>query len=139
MTLRDLPFTPMILPLILPRAFTLLPAKSLRSITSKATSSPSSRCALWGEKPLPMASTTLTAFMGSPFSIESHFTTTDPLLLSTERTTPSSSSKLFLVEPPFPMTTAKKRSEEHTSELQSLAYLVCRLLLEKKKKRSYAY
>src|SRR2546425_3433580 len=30
------------------------------------------------------------------------------------------------------------RSEEHTSELQSLAYLVCRLLLEKKKQR-YKY
>src|SRR2546425_7655783 len=30
---------------------------------------------------------------------------------------------------------AGARSEEHTSELQSLAYLVCRLLLEKKKKR----
>src|SRR2546423_14599007 len=29
---------------------------------------------------------------------------------------------------------APVRSEEHTSELQSLAYLVCRLLLEKKKK-----
>src|SRR2546425_2119651 len=28
---------------------------------------------------------------------------------------------------------AESRSEEHTSELQSLAYLVCRLLLEKKK------
>src|SRR5687767_15766361 len=28
---------------------------------------------------------------------------------------------------------AGPRSEEHTSELQSLAYLVCRLLLEKKK------
>src|SRR3712207_8438282 len=28
------------------------------------------------------------------------------------------------------------RSEEHTSELQSRQYLVCRLLLEKKKKRS---
>src|SRR2546425_2863927 len=28
------------------------------------------------------------------------------------------------------------RSEEHTSELQSLAYLVCRLLLEKKKKHT---
>src|SRR2546425_7295372 len=27
------------------------------------------------------------------------------------------------------------RSEEHTSELQSLAYLVCRLLLEKKKEQ----
>src|SRR2546425_8868924 len=30
------------------------------------------------------------------------------------------------------------RSEEHTSELQSLAYLVCRLLLEKKKCNRYA-
>src|SRR3989441_3335752 len=30
----------------------------------------------------------------------------------------------------------KQRSEEHTSELQSLAYLVCRLLLEKKKKNN---
>src|SRR5258705_722058 len=29
---------------------------------------------------------------------------------------------------------AKERSEEHTSELQSLRHLVCRLLLEKKKK-----
>src|SRR5687767_15276689 len=28
------------------------------------------------------------------------------------------------------------RSEEHTSELQSLAYLVCRLLLEKKKQHT---
>src|SRR2546425_5014459 len=28
-----------------------------------------------------------------------------------------------------------QRSEEHTSELQSLAYLVCRLLLEKKKQK----
>src|SRR2546425_6293189 len=28
------------------------------------------------------------------------------------------------------------RSEEHTSELQSLAYLVCRLLLEKKKEKT---
>src|SRR2546423_10093025 len=30
------------------------------------------------------------------------------------------------------------RSEEHTSELQSLAYLVCRLLLEKKKRKDGA-
>src|SRR5437899_3873121 len=29
----------------------------------------------------------------------------------------------------------RKRSEEHTSELQSLRHLVCRLLLEKKKKK----
>src|SRR3712207_7142091 len=30
----------------------------------------------------------------------------------------------------------QRRSEEHTSELQSRQYLVCRLLLEKKKKKS---
>src|SRR2546425_12549176 len=34
----------------------------------------------------------------------------------------------------FSPLTSLGRSEEHTSELQSLAYLVCRLLLEKKKK-----
>src|SRR3989442_4537615 len=31
---------------------------------------------------------------------------------------------------------ARNRSEEHTSELQSRPHLVCRLLLEKKKKRA---
>src|SRR6266545_5413922 len=31
------------------------------------------------------------------------------------------------------------RSEEHTSELQSLAYLVCRLLLEKKKNSTWIH
>src|SRR5229473_4394799 len=35
--------------------------------------------------------------------------------------------------PSQPCAAAMTRSEEHTSELQSLAYLVCRLLLEKKK------
>src|SRR5687767_15662226 len=35
--------------------------------------------------------------------------------------------------PVAPARDAAGRSEEHTSELQSLAYLVCRLLLEKKK------
>src|SRR3712207_9150956 len=33
------------------------------------------------------------------------------------------------------VTAAPVRSEEHTSELQSRQYLVCRLLLEKKKKK----
>src|SRR5205823_10202510 len=36
---------------------------------------------------------------------------------------------------PVPLEEVLRRSEEHTSELQSLAYLVCRLLLEKKKTR----
>src|SRR3712207_7099070 len=52
-----------------------------------------------------------------------------------------SAALLFLVEPMFakfilPLfgsTPAVWRSEEHTSELQSRQYLVCRLLLEKKK------
>src|SRR5205823_7974664 len=51
--------------------------------------------------------------------------------------------------PPAPVGSARQaglppaaqpaRSEEHTSELQSLAYLVCRLLLEKKKFLELAY
>src|SRR2546423_11962175 len=42
---------------------------------------------------------------------------------------------LLLVGEPRPLEGDARavRSEEHTSELQSLAYLVCRLLLEKKK------
>src|SRR2546425_9465112 len=36
-------------------------------------------------------------------------------------------------------TAHQPRSEEHTSELQSLAYLVCRLLLEKKKRTPHSY
>src|SRR3989441_8479656 len=39
---------------------------------------------------------------------------------------------------PNPKAKRIERSEEHTSELQSLAYLVCRLLLEKKKKQKSA-
>src|SRR3712207_9087991 len=35
------------------------------------------------------------------------------------------------------LSTLAMRSEEHTSELQSRQYLVCRLLLEKKKKKNY--
>src|SRR3712207_8592756 len=44
---------------------------------------------------------------------------------------PSSSPSLMMEE--RQSTTVPKRSEEHTSELQSRQYLVCRLLLEKKK------
>src|SRR2546429_3700290 len=39
---------------------------------------------------------------------------------------------------PFGVTAAMHRSEEHTSELQSRLHLVCRLLLEKKKKKHMA-
>src|SRR2546425_8399126 len=40
----------------------------------------------------------------------------------------------LMARQPRPAAFGEERSEEHTSELQSLAYLVCRLLLEKKKK-----
>src|SRR5258705_5667675 len=38
---------------------------------------------------------------------------------------------------PAPTNSVATRSEEHTSELQSLRHLVCRLLLEKKKKKHH--
>src|SRR5947207_9720326 len=52
---------------------------------------------------------------------------TFPCSLSTGVNTPRS---------PRTSTSAEVRSEEHTSELQSHSDLVCRLLLEKKKKKS---
>src|SRR2546423_6198143 len=48
--------------------------------------------------------------------------------------TSRSSTRAVIARPPGTL-----RSEEHTSELQSLAYLVCRLLLEKKKKNTPNY
>src|SRR2546425_2594073 len=59
-------------------------------------------------------------------------TTADPLELATatkylEQTEPDKYRQMAV------------RSEEHTSELQSLAYLVCRLLLEKKKKKKNSH
>src|SRR3712207_7522707 len=41
--------------------------------------------------------------------------------------------RVYSPENRFQMAIAHRRSEEHTSELQSRQYLVCRLLLEKKK------
>src|SRR2546425_9401053 len=40
--------------------------------------------------------------------------------------------------PSFASSGAGSRSEEHTSEIQSLAFILCRLLLEKKKKPPHA-
>src|SRR3712207_7402388 len=48
--------------------------------------------------------------------------------------TPSSSRTPSAPAGVTPAPTTPSRSEEHTSELQSRQYLVCRLLLEKKKK-----
>src|SRR5438093_10308294 len=52
------------------------------------------------------------------------------------RLTPSRSEDVRCVFNPSSTKRWYERSEEHTSELQSLTNLVCRLLLEKKKKKS---
>src|SRR3712207_7277702 len=54
------------------------------------------------------------------------------LLRDLARRAPGAAAALFLLPAFLGVGTA--RSEEHTSELQSRQYLVCRLLLEKKKK-----
>src|SRR3712207_7661647 len=58
---------------------------------------------------------------------------------TTENDAPDSSGPFaepdrFSIRRPPPTVKQAGRSEEHTSELQSRQYLVCRLLLEKKKK-----
>src|SRR5690349_22117447 len=50
-----------------------------------------------------------------------------------------SSSSKFAASEPTGMRTLRWRSEEHTSELQSRRDLVCRLLLEKKKKKKITH
>src|SRR6266404_8945173 len=54
----------------------------------------------------------------------------DPIKLKPDSISPDGPLKKSTLAP----VKLPARSEEHTSELQSLAYLVCRLLLEKKKK-----
>src|SRR5687767_15601464 len=62
--------------------------------------------------------------------------TARPLLVPTSVTgIRTSFDRKLSLKKPAPASSALTRSEEHTSELQSLAYLVCRLLLEKKKKQ----
>src|SRR5258705_10278709 len=48
-----------------------------------------------------------------------------------------SAGAIALEPSPAPFRRVASRSEEHTSELQSLRHLVCRLLLEKKKKHNF--
>src|SRR2546425_9769113 len=50
---------------------------------------------------------------------------------------PPAMTPMLTVVSPNTGSVGQVRSEEHTSELQSLAYLVCRLLLEKKKRTDH--
>src|SRR5690348_17518714 len=51
---------------------------------------------------------------------------------------PCPQSRMSPESPPSPRSPAARRSEEHTSELQSPVHLVCRLLLEKKQTLDYS-
>src|SRR2546425_9260156 len=80
---------------------------------------------------------TLSLHDALPISNRSLIRTPGPRFrLTTSRTIPASVAPLpaQFLKPYWGCGLAVVRSEEHTSELQSLAYLVCRLLLEKKKK-----
>src|SRR2546425_7272630 len=80
---------------------------------------------------VPAAETTFSSIMSEPKSLAPNLSATWPILgpIVTQEAwmlgTLSSTMRA--------MAWVRRRSEEHTSELQSLAYLVCRLLLEKKK------
>src|SRR3989441_9021458 len=60
----------------------------------------------------------------------------EPATLSFRKIEPESGQSKTISVTLTNVSGASQRSEEHTSELQSLAYLVCRLLLEKKKRLS---
>src|SRR5437762_10212621 len=66
------------------------------------------------------------------FALSSELTAAFPVLSMLTVAEPRNRSPSTL-----PFESVPERSEEHTSELQSPMYLVCRLLLEKKKKNHY--
>src|SRR2546425_5364855 len=72
---------------------------------------------------------------GAPNAVEQPQNILERVRSCTCVSSPMIVSQLITLRPsPGPRARARtRRSEEHTSELQSLAYLVCRLLLEKKK------
>src|SRR5437879_10657115 len=90
-----------------------------------APDGPTSAVTLPGSDWKPMSNST-----GLPESYEKFTSsnTTWPRMRSSRFVRPGTSSSGF---------SFKIRSEEHTSELQSPMYLVCRLLLEKKKQNTY--
>src|SRR6266446_10610643 len=61
----------------------------------------------------------------------------DALPISFERSTPQQNASARGTRVSLLLVRNPARSEEHTSELQSPCNLVCRLLLEKKKKKQY--
>src|SRR5947209_12655872 len=63
------------------------------------------------------------------------YTTLFRSLPPAQRHSPGGASGMLIGQPLIADVVTELRSEEHTSELQSRQYLVCRLLLEKKKRK----
>src|SRR2546425_3536792 len=91
-------------------------------------------CCVWPAGTLADAGLTVTDATGTPLTVMLAVPLWPSLvavMVTAPATTPVTSPLLLTVAISW-----SSRSEEHTSELQSLAYLVCRLLLEKKKKQT---
>src|SRR2546425_8275277 len=73
------------------------------------------------QPPLPWTPTTLGTMVGG--------------VMSSTSKSPNGDNEVVSAHTIWFTLSSTMRSEEHTSELQSLAYLVCRLLLEKKKEK----
>src|SRR3712207_8556768 len=69
--------------------------------------------------------------------IEKGYELPEPMEKNLYHISPDDRRRLGIEQLPETLGEAVERSEEHTSELQSRQYLVCRLLLEKKKKTIY--
>src|SRR3712207_8863856 len=78
---------------------------------------------------------TLSLHDALPISANRH--TIRPPMSSPINTSGSSRAKTKFATPSSSSSSILNRSEEHTSELQSRQYLVCRLLLEKKNKATW--
>src|SRR5438309_6253978 len=76
-----------------------------------------------------------TLFRSSRLSNNRHASAAILIFISSVTVSPPHPSKCFSVR--NTCTRRSRRSEEHTSELQSQFHIVCRLLLEKKKKYIY--
>src|SRR5690348_17729196 len=84
----------------------------------------------------------LIAVIGPTSSVTSTGTTTNVAMLQASppkklRSDPRKPSLSWMSCSTSHSSTSSARSEEHTSELQSPVHLVCRLLLEKKKKKTH--
>src|SRR3712207_8917933 len=69
----------------------------------------------------------------APSTVPPAMTLGSSLLMTLPAVPPTDAAGGASCEEAAPLPASSERSEEHTSELQSRQYLVCRLLLEKKK------